>query len=148
MKIISHRGNLNGPSPTENDPGTIDKVLSCTDFDVEIDVWHINNDWFLGHDKPKYRIPLEWLILNSNELWMHAKNLAAYQSLLENDAIQKVFWHQKDDFSLVKNGLIWTYPDLPLTTRSIANIHEPITQTPLCYGICTDYPKSINNFKK
>lgn len=46
MKIISHRGNLNGPSPkTENTPEQIDFALK-KGFDVEIDLWKINDKFF------------------------------------------------------------------------------------------------------
>ena len=46
MKIISHRGNLKGPDPkNENTKGQIDKALKMS-FDVEIDLWKINNKYF------------------------------------------------------------------------------------------------------
>lgn len=50
MKIISHRGNLNGPNKqTENTIESI-KLAINLGFDVEIDVWYIDNILYLGHD--------------------------------------------------------------------------------------------------
>ena len=50
MVIISHRGNLDGRKPgRENKPDYIQEALDAG-YDVEIDVWMINNELFLGHD--------------------------------------------------------------------------------------------------
>lgn len=47
MKIISHRGNLNGRNVfTENSVESINLALKHG-FDVEIDVWYKNNNWYL-----------------------------------------------------------------------------------------------------
>ena len=43
MILISHRGNLNGKSNMENRPGHINKAL-WQGFDVEIDVWYIDDE--------------------------------------------------------------------------------------------------------
>ena len=60
MKIISHRGNLNGvDSKNENKPETIVKALDLG-FDVEIDIRVINGEIYLGHDEPQYKIDLEF----------------------------------------------------------------------------------------
>jgi len=143
MKIISHRGNLNGPGIEENNPKQIDKVLIETNFDVEVDVWKVSGQWFLGHDKPQYKIHLRWLYANNERLWLHAKNIHAYCDLLQDKRISQVFWHEKDCYTLVKNWIIWAYPNQQLTPLSVANIHGKINEIPNCYGICTDYPYSI-----
>ena len=46
MKVISHRGNLNGPNKqTEN---TIESIKTAINlgFDVEIDVWYIDKIFY------------------------------------------------------------------------------------------------------
>ena len=58
MILISHRGNLSGPSKEENHPEHIIKAAAAG-FDVEVDVWVINNDYFLGHDEPRYKTNVE-----------------------------------------------------------------------------------------
>ena len=52
MRIISHRGCLDGPDPSiENNLNQIDSAIKYS-FDVEIDLWMLNNDLFLGHNEP------------------------------------------------------------------------------------------------
>ena len=72
MILISHRGNTSGPRPQEeNNPEYIKKALEK--YDVEVDVWYVDEEWFLGHDEPLYRIELEFL--KQKGLWCHAKNI-------------------------------------------------------------------------
>ena len=75
MILISHRGNLLGPVPEEeNTPNYIDKAIS-EGFDVEIDVWFKDKTWYLGHDYPTYKIEINWLLEREPKLWIHCKNL-------------------------------------------------------------------------
>ena len=46
MILISHRGNITGKQPElENDPNYIRAALD-ENYDVEIDVWHINGFFY------------------------------------------------------------------------------------------------------
>ena len=64
MKLISHRGNISGPNPErENHPEYIFEVLQAG-YDVEIDVWFVDNKFMLGHDEPQYEFPFELLVLS------------------------------------------------------------------------------------
>ena len=79
MILISHRGNLNGASAYENHPEYIQEALN-QGFDVEIDVWWIDDTGFwLGHDKPQYLV--DEYYLENPKLWCHAKNLEALLNL-------------------------------------------------------------------
>jgi hypothetical protein len=61
MRLISHRGNLNGTSSYENHPEHIHKAL-LKGFDVEIDVWCFGDGgYWLGHDKPQYHVEEDYL---------------------------------------------------------------------------------------
>ena len=122
MFLISHRGNTNSiQQKQENNPFFLDKLLKIG-YNVEIDVWLINNELFLGHDNPEYLIDLKYL---KNELfWCHAKNLEALQFMIKNRI--HCFWHQEDDFTLTSKGYIWTYPGKPVCERSIINVSIPI----------------------
>ena len=61
MKIISHRGNLNGPNKNlENRLDTIEKAIQLG-FDVEVDILLIENQLYLGHNKPQYKVDKETL---------------------------------------------------------------------------------------
>ena len=51
MRIISHRGNVRGRVPgRENAPSYIDCALG-NGYVVEIDVWVIDGEYWLGHDE-------------------------------------------------------------------------------------------------
>ena len=56
MKLISHRGNVDGKYPQyENLPEYVDKALDLG-YDVEVDLWIDNDGYYLGHDEPTYPI--------------------------------------------------------------------------------------------
>jgi hypothetical protein len=142
MIIISHRGNVNGSIPSsENNPEYISKALDLG-FDVEIDLWYYDGNFFLGHDEPKYTIKQEWLILNSKKLWVHCKNIMAIEYLKNNNLELNYFWHQEDFVTLTSKGHIWAYPKKQPIKNSIAVLPEKYNDNiDNCYGICTDIPK-------
>jgi hypothetical protein len=138
MVLISHRGNINGRKPEdENKPWYILNAIE-QGYDCEIDVWHVKNQWYLGHDKPEYEIDLGFL--NNNKLWCHAKNLQALQDLLKNNI--HCFWHQKDDYTITSRGIIWTYPGNSLSCDSICVMPEYVNKKfkglDTCAGVCSD----------
>lgn len=152
MKLISHRGNLEGPNrQLENSVAYIRSALK-QGYDVEIDVWQVENSFFLGHDYPQYKLQDEDLeLLTFSSVWCHAKNLSSFLSLLEMKS--QCFWHQNDDFALTSTSFIWTYPKKELTRISICVTNEMEIDrdeyTALkekCYGICSDYVKVLKNF--
>jgi len=145
MNLIAHRGLYDGPDVNlENRPEQIEQALQHG-FDCEIDLWIINGNMFLGHDRPDYAI--EPKFLNNSGLWIHAKNLAALRYLSETRLTY--FWHQSDDCVITSNGYIWTYPEKELTDRSIRLMPEWADPTldgiesTTCYAICSDYVKLI-----
>lgn len=138
MKLISHRGNLSEKnSNKENKPEYILKALE-NKFDVEIDVWYLNENWYLGHDQPQYKI--EYDFLKSKKLWLHAKNGDAFYNLL-NDKKNNVFYHTDEDWVLTSKKYIWTYPNQLLYPNSICVLPEKgyLGNLKNCYGICSDY---------
>ena len=123
MFLISHRGNISGPNKQdENNPEYIKKTL-IRGFDCEIDVWFLNQQWFLGHDNPQYKIKQQFLLQDG--LWIHAKNLSALSKLTTLDV--NYFWHQEDSYTLTSNKYIWTYPGFELSKRSICVMPETIS---------------------
>lgn len=141
MKFISHRGNIfSKQEKEENNP---EKILHCISigYDVEIDVWYINNSFYLGHDEPQYIVEREFLLFNNKRLWCHAKNLIALEKMLSLGLLN-CFWHQEDDYTITSKGFIWTYPNKKLISNCIAVMPE-ITNYSLedlrsCYGLCSD----------
>lgn len=142
MKFIAHRGNTNGPNPKcENKPVYILNALS-KGYDVEIDLWYITNTWFLGHDKPQYKIGVNFILKYIDKFWCHAKNEEALFELLKIPNIN-CFWHQEDDYTITSKKFIWVYPGKKLVKNSICVMPERANYTneelAICSGICSDY---------
>jgi hypothetical protein len=142
MKIISHRGNVDGKNiEMEN---SFEYLQSAIDlgFDVEVDLWIINNIIYFGHDKPHHLITQKEFNSIKKHSWFHCKNLEAITYCLNNKNI-RYFWHQQDDFTLTSNGYIWTYPGKEITNRSILVTFDeyPINHLVKPYAICTDNPR-------
>ena len=141
MILISHRGNLNGKSNKENKPGYIHKAL-WQGFDVEIDVWYIDDEFWLGHDIPQYKI--EENFLENPRLWCHAKNIDTLYKMTSNSLIH-CFWHQDDDVTLTSRGYLWTLPGKQLTKKSICVLPEfedkksKVILPKNVAGICSDF---------
>jgi hypothetical protein len=141
MRLIAHRGNVEGPNPSkENHPLYVESAISLG-FDVEIDVWWENDHFYLGHDNPQY--PINPKFLDKFGLWIHAKNLSALRWLTTTNL--EYFWHQEDNFTLTSHNYIWTYPGKELTQRSVCVMPEWEDSTLQnirninCYAICSDY---------
>jgi len=135
MKLISHRGNLSGPSEYANDPNQIKAVLNMG-YDCEVDFWFVNNKYYLGHDKPNFEIKKSFL--EKRNLWIHCKNLQALEKVPRKS---NYFWHQTDDFTLTSHGYIWTFPGKNVGKKSVLVDHnkEWYKLDYKCHGICTDY---------
>lgn len=137
MFFISHRGNISGPNKEyENKPEYIKKALTMG-FDCEIDAWFLNEQWFLGHDYPQYKIKQYFLL--EDGLWIHAKNLSALSKLTALDV--NYFWHQGDSYTLTSKKYIWTYPGFELSKKSICVMPETVPDFAItdCAGICSDF---------
>jgi hypothetical protein len=142
MKLISHRGNINGPNlQKENHPNYILNALN-KGYEVEIDVWYTDK-FMLGHDNPQYEFPFDLLEKFYTKLWVHCKNIEAIVKLKNNPELNSrlnYFWHENDTVTLTSKGYIWAYPGKQPINNSIAVMPEisndNITQ---CKGICSDY---------
>ena len=152
MRYIAHRGNIDGRNVIyENQPDYIREALA-KGFDVEIDVWYVDNSWFLGHDKAEWSITPDFL--DNSRLWLHAKSPATLYALLDmpfknKDSIN-IFSHDQDNVVLTSLGIPWVYPGTPLGPRAICVMPERVpcayTADDLagCAGICSDYVRSRN----
>lgn len=145
MKLISHRGNINGSDPMrENSP---DYILEAIEkgFDVEIDIWYENGEFYSGHDFPQDEISLDFLINNKNKLWCHAKTIDTLYELIKLKL--HTFFHNRDLATLTSKGFIWTYPNEDVTPKSvIVNNNSTVRKYNInIYGVCSDY---IENWRK
>jgi len=154
MKIISHRGNLNGiDEQRENNPIFIDECIQFG-FDVEIDLRVKNKTLYLGHDYAQYPISIEWLLERKQNLWIHIKEYEALKSILKFKKELNFFCHESDKYTLLSNGLVWCH--------DLENIMDENCIIPLLsieqirnydqkdfFGVCTDYVYDCKNkFKK
>lgn len=145
MKLISHRGNINGRIPeVENHPDYIDDTI-LLGYDVEIDVWMMNGKIFLGHDNPQYEITIDWINGRNHCLWVHCKNVEILEFLNKLNSNINYFWHETDTVTLTSKNYIWAYPGKQPIKNSIAVMPELNQEnTTECVGICSDF---INNYK-
>ncbi len=149
VRIISHRGNIMGPCPDkENRPSYIDCAIQLG-YDVEVDIRYNNNEFWLGHDEPQYKIEMSWIKLRKDKIWFHCKDQNSSVKFLELRDSYRFFCHKNDDYVLTSNGYIWVH-DLE------SNINEKCIIPLLSDNdissykgnnpgfICTDYVYKIN----
>ena len=149
MRLISHRGNLNGPNPErENRKDYIKEALEL-EYDVEVDIWYIDDKLYLGHDEPQEELTLRGFWEGNHSIWYHCKNTEAldYCTRMGSMRIPNYFWHQDDDYTLTSKGIVWVYPNKQLTFNSICVMPELNNQElrPDLYGVCSDYIENYRN---
>jgi hypothetical protein len=135
-----------GPSPRENHPFYIEEAIYLG-FDVEIDVRLINNQIWLGHDKPQYLTSQNFIDRYKDSLWIHCKNLEALEYFIKLKKDYRYFWHEEDSYTLTSNGLIWTYPKKPVTDQSIIVLQDSslTDEYKNVFGVCSDYVGHLDN---
>ena len=141
MKLISHRGNLNGPNKErENHPDYIYEAIQAG-YDVEVDVWWVDGKFKLGHDEPQYDFPFDLFNNFYPKLWIHCKNMDALSQLNEldsNGSKLNYFSHEEDLGVLTSRGYIWS---TNLYKRGILVMPEIFNREPkeTTFGVCSDY---------
>lgn len=142
MKLISHRGNINGRMESwENEPTYIDLAIS-KGYDVEIDVWYKDNILWLGHDEPQYGGDFRWFQDRISKLWVHCKNIEAMEFFNANFETFpfNYFWHENDTVTLTSFNYIWAFPNKQPIKNSIAVMPELFNDdVSLALGVCSDF---------
>lgn len=135
MIFISHRGKKNNNEPENNKENIIFNLR--LGYNCEIDVWKVQNKFFIGHDMPEEEVEKEFL--QNKQLWCHAKNIEAFEYMISNNI--NTFWHQEDDYTITSNGFIWVYPGKKLIKNCIAVkpelVNYDLKDLKMCYAICT-----------
>jgi hypothetical protein len=143
MILISHRGNLTGRIPNnENNITYIDEAINAG-FDVEIDMWWVDGRVYLGHDEPQYEVDDNWLSERVDKLWVHCKNVELLNWIRSTSL--HWFWHENDTMVLTSKNYMWVHSGKQPIIGSIAvmpEIHNDDISK--CIGVCSDY---INNYK-
>lgn len=106
MLLIAHRGLLDGKKDGENHP---DQVKYCLghNLKVEIDVWFVDDSFWLGHDQPQYRVDIEFI--QQPGLWLHCKDILSAK-LLRCYSWLNSFVIDKDDFTFTTKNWLWLSP--------------------------------------
>ena len=140
MKLISHRGNLNGSMfPLENTPKYVDIALKK--FDCEVDIWLKDGALFMCHDNPterSQRVTIDFLLERKSKLWVHCKNLEALSFMKQYKKSLNYFFHNYDQYTLTSKGYIWANLEVPynsdciLVEDGIKNISKDVL------GVCSD----------
>jgi hypothetical protein len=137
MKIIAHRGNINGPDPLNEN--TIDylKYTYEKGFDVECDIIGHNGKLYFGHDVPQEPVDIDFIY--NTGVWCHAKNIEALENLSKLNV--NYFWHEDDAATITSKGYIWCYPGKFIKSKNAVWLDlfdtELLDYTNI-YGICTD----------
>ena len=134
---------MSGPNPLmENKPEYIDLALGLG-YNVEIDIWYLHGQLYLGHNNPQYETTIDYL--KNDRFWCHCKNIDALWYLLDNEV--HCFFHEEDSATLTSHGVIWTFPNKKLMPNSVCVMPEHGYNGNLdeCLGICSDY---IKEYKK
>ncbi|MEY3811836.1 MAG: hypothetical protein RIT11_953 [Pseudomonadota bacterium] len=156
MKLIAHRGNINGPNPSqENNPNYIDQAIQ-SGFDVEIDLRYVNKEFYLGHDDSQYQVSIEWLVEKNNFLWIHCKDFNSLEILSNISVDFNYFWHERDKYALTSQGYIWSYPGQQYSSKTVVVMPEKNDSLKFysteenmhmsnyeCFAICSDFVNKI-----
>jgi hypothetical protein len=144
MKIISHRGNLNGSdADRENSPKAVDAAIALG-FEVEVDLrMSIGGKLYLGHDRPQYIISADWLAARAGVIWVHMKDPNVL-SLIEALGLN-YFCHDNDPYVVTSMGNLWVHPDSDYVAGGVMVLPEKgnvsFRDIKIEYSaICTDYP--------
>lgn len=140
--FIAHRGNLNGPDPElENTPEYIRNALD-EGFNVEIDIWYDKKEFWLGHDKPFIKLPVE--LSHIKQLWYHAKDICTYYYLIAA-RFNNVFFHENDQMAVTNNNFMWIHPNyedeidkFQLSQRGVMIQVLPKNIKDMVKGYCSD----------
>ena len=146
MKLISHRGNLNGPNTEmENNPKYVEEAI-LRGYDVEIDVRVKDGKLYLGHDEPQYPLDIDWLEINRLIIWIHCRDIEIMSKFIEIDPRGNeahFFWHDNNKISLTNKGYMWCSPG-EIVPGGI--VYQPIETDNIdgFYGVCSD---NIENYR-
>ena len=153
--VIAHRGLLTGPNKfLENEPNHIEKnIQNYPKIINEIDVW-ISNEIYLGHDRPDYKIEINFLRKYSSNLILHLKHIEFesdiaikyFQEIVQNS---HTFCHEDDNFTITSRNWIWLHPNNKIQENCIVvmpekflnlDVNENIKLLKKAKGVCSDYP--------
>ncbi|MFM2010735.1 MAG: Synechococcus phage [Bacteroidota bacterium] len=139
MYIISNRGNLNGRiSEFENQPQYVDEAIVNHGLFVKIDVWVVDNKFYLGNEEPTYLIDPHWLIYREADLLIQARNVDAVKFL--NSLNLNWFWHETDELTISSGGTVLLFNDNLFIKDCITFVESENKKIVSESGVCADHP--------
>lgn len=146
MIVISHRGNLTGPSSKEN---TLEAWKEFCELKItknvvtycELDLWYHNGTYWLGHDQPVQGID-SGLLWDMAIVW-HCKNFAACKHLSWQSE-GHFFFHEDDPYTITSKGWVWAAPGQQVNESTVIvckDLESTIktVREGKAMGVCTDY---------
>ena len=148
MKLISHRGNIDGAVPQqENIPNKIIEVSK--NFRVEVDVWMIDGQLYLGHDKKNEAVNINFL--KKFNCLVHCKNIEGFEFMSKEKKVES--FYQSDELIIITSfGNYLYHSSAALNKNSIENsIHVFLEKNgdiqflDKTHSLVTDYVTSYIN---
>lgn len=155
MKLIAHRGLIDGPSKSlENQPNNIEASIQLG-FEAEVDLRIRDGEPWLGHDNEQYKVSANWLERYYESLWIHCKTIDALE-YCHNSKVFNYFSHESDGYVVTSAGFIWAYPGnlgkkgtilvMPENKGLLHSVIALINDGSLSVGgICSDFVERISN---
>lgn len=142
MILISHRGNIFGRNDArENTSSYIEEAIKAG-FIVEIDIFSLAGQLFLGHDiENRLKIEKSWLDNKANNLLIHCKNLDAAVFCSKNPHLN-FFFHESDPYVISSVGWVIGHSSSRNQSGAICMLPERLglkkDSVKNCAGICSD----------
>lgn len=153
MKLIAHRGNINGKNPErENTESYIVNAINASYY-VEIDLWVVNNNLYLGHDDPVNKISMDFLREHASHLFIHCRDLKTLEFLSNHEDASKFryFYHTVEPAVMTNHGEIIMHSHANMCIKNsiymlpeILGIEDVYLKN--CSGICSDVISNYLHF--
>jgi len=139
-KLISHRGNLNGP--IERRENKVDYIMEAINlgYDVEIDLHYYAGSLYLGHDIKQEYFDVLTFEQAKGKLWIHCKDTKTLGFCISNLVNWNYFFHEEDAATLTSKGYAWLHPNSKSAEFGILVWPEKIDFDITPYqGVCSDF---------
>lgn len=140
MDMISHRGNVNGKNIEKEN--SLEYLLEALDegFDIEFDVWFVDNNFYIGSNQPKQLI--DYSFLQGKRKWINCKNPEAFFMLYDDPSVH-CFYLDDNKYTLTNCKYIITTgkicKDAICLLPECSEKKYTSEELESCAGICSDY---------
>tara|TARA_Y100000310_G_C20398109_1_gene676087 strand:+ start:96 stop:782 length:687 start_codon:yes stop_codon:yes gene_type:complete len=149
MKLISYRGNINGPNPeVENTIPYINDALT-EGYAVSVDVWLSRGELYLCTKRPQlpgssrsrgyrtgppyYKVSEQYL--ENNMILVQAGTPETLARLAKNGRIH--CFYVSEETAVTSRGLLWTTKDI--SGSNVLRVNLEGSPMPPCYAVCSNH---------